>query len=160
MSSPAFLPWQEEESFLSLAAPFKGKAVKTRLLSRRWLHKNSSTKHVKKRQWHTKTHKNTGTQTFAWAHKHKHKLWTNPQTCKPLQSCFTVQTCNPKQGLKKKQQKTENNIHIFFYHGIGVELCVRSVGEGLFTGQVVKSGFVPPIHHHTYNTPFLFYNAQ
>lgn len=30
---------------------------------------------------------------------------------------------------------------------------------GAFTGQVVKSGFVPPIHHHAYNTHFLFYNT-
>lgn len=33
---------------------------------------------------------------------------------------------------------------------------VCSVGEAAFMGQVVKSGFVLPIHHHIYNAPFLF----
>lgn len=75
LSSPAFLPWQEEESFLSLAAPFKGKAVKTRLLSRRWLHKKKQ--HHTLDRWHTHIHKHKHTSNSVQRHTqktHLHKL--------------------------------------------------------------------------------------
>lgn len=50
--------------------------------------------------------------------------------------------------------------YLVFFMVMELRFVCRVRGGGVFTGQVVKSGFVPPIHHHTYNTPFLFYNTQ
>lgn len=68
--------------------------------------------------------------------------------------------CDTREGLGGKQ-------HLWFSlfcfsppMVMGFSFVCRVWGDGAFTGQVVKSGFVLPIHHHTYNTPntasFLF----